>query len=663
MNRALPLHLALAIALLLAPLPGRADTPETTGTAPGAPAAAAELAVFTADFVPQAMAEADVPGLVLVVVADGEIVLAEGFGHATVDPPRPVDAETTVFRVGSVSKSLTASAILALAEEGRLSLDADVGRLLAETPAEALPAEMRDDWTAMQRVVPGALRLGVTPLHLLTHTAGLDERLFGQHVTTPDHFTSLAGWFAEHPPHHFDDPGRVIAYNDQGTALAGLVLEAVTGRAFADWVEAELLVPLGMERTTFRQIELPTAVAGNLATAYTRLGGAEAPLTAYPRDHVITTPAAGLFTTGADMGRYLLALLAPEEAAIAGAVSPDLARRQLRTAATQHPELSGRAFGFAESSHDGHRVLHKDGQASGFNARLTLVPTAGVGVFSAANRSILDRGWSFNRAARIHKDLASAILGELLPEEAGEPVPPPDPLLTVATPGSPPLLPGPYRDVVASRHTLEKLLSLGNTLEVKDLGGGRVGVFGMEWKPVAPGLYGPTGEGGGNFAAGRDGEGEPRYLYVGAGAFERVAVVDTPAALATGLGGGAALGVLLALGWAAAGRRREPALRRAWGALAVAGGCLAIFTGLLAFAVLRIDPQAWFHGVPLLVKTALALPLLAAAALAVAALALVRAWRTVAGAMATRTLLTLGLVGLTVSLAILAHWNLLGWRF
>ncbi len=651
MNRALPLPLALTIALLLAPLPGRADTPEIAGT----PAEAAELAVFAADFVPQAMAEADVPGLVLVVVADGEVVLAEGFGRATVDPPRPVDPETTVFRVGSVSKSLTASAILALVEEGRISLDADVGRLLAETPPETVPAEMRDDWAAMQRVVPGALRPGVTPLHLLTHTAGLDERLFGQHVTTPSDFTSLAGWFAEHPPHHFDDPGRVIAYNDQGTALAGLVLEAVTGRAFADWVEAELLVPLRMERTTFRQIELPMAVAGNLATAYTRLGGAEAPLTAYPRDHVITTPAAGLFTTGADMGRYMLALLAPEEAGIA--------RRQLRTAATQHPELSGRAFGFAEASHEGHRVLHKDGQASGFNARLTLVPAAGVGVFSAANRSILDRGWSFNRAARIHKHLASAILGELLPEEAGKPEPAPDPLLTVATPGSPPLLPGPYRDVVASRHTLEKLLSLGNTLEVKDLGGGQVGVFGMEWKPVAPGLYGPAGEGGGNFAAGRDGEGEPRYLYVGAGAFERVAVVDTPQALATGLGGGAALGVLLALGWAAAGRRREPALRRAWGALAIAGGCLAAFTGLLAFAVLRIDPQAWFHGVPLVVRAALALPLASAAALAAATFALARAWRTGAGGMATRTFLTLGLVGLTVSLAILAHWNLLGWRF
>jgi len=631
---------------------------------------APDLAGFAADFVPAAMAEADVPGLVLVVVAGGEVMLAEGYGQATLQPPRPVDPETTVFRVGSVSKSLTASALLHLVEEGRLSLDTDVGRLLAATEPAAMPAAMRDDWAAMRRVVPGALRPGVTPLHLLTHTAGLDEQLFGQHAAEPGDFTSLAGWFAAHPPHHFDDPGRVIAYNDQGTTLAGLVVEAVTGRAFAEWAGAELLAPLGMDRTTFHQVDLPAAMSADMATAHARLGGAEAPLTTYPRDHVITTPAAGLFTTGADMGRYLVALLRPAEHA-AGAVTPATARRQLATAATQHPELSGRAFGFAESSHHGHRVLHKDGQASGFNARLTLVPEAGVGIFSAANRSIFDRGWAFNRAARIHRDLASAVLDELLPEateghgasgsQGAEPAPAAEPLLTVATPGSTPLLPGPYRDVVASRHTLEKLLSLGNTLEVEDLGDGKVGVFGMEWQPVALGLYGPVGEGGGNFAAGRDGRGEPRYLYVGAGAFERVAAVDTPVALATGLGGGAALGLLLLIAWAATGRRHEPALRRAWGALAVAGGSLVAFAAALAFAVLRIDPQTWFHAVPLLVRSALALPLVASAALLAAAYFLIRAWRTGAGGPTSRVVLTLGLAGLTASLAILARWNLLGW--
>jgi hypothetical protein len=102
-----------------------AQTPE-----PHQPIDAAAVATFADEFLPAEMARRQIPGLVLAVVADGKLAGARGYGAAQLDPRRPVDPQRTVFGVASVSKLMTATAIMQLVEQGRLDLHRDVNDYL-----------------------------------------------------------------------------------------------------------------------------------------------------------------------------------------------------------------------------------------------------------------------------------------------------------------------------------------------------------------------------------------------------------------------------------------------------------------------------------------------------------------------------------------------------
>jgi CubicO group peptidase (beta-lactamase class C family) len=112
---------AVLTVVLAYPAPLSAQDPEAPGSVnPSA------LTAFVDEFFPQEMARRRIPGLVFVFVSGGEIALARGFGVAQLEPRRPVDPDRTVFRLASVSKTVTATAALQLVERGRLDLQTDV---------------------------------------------------------------------------------------------------------------------------------------------------------------------------------------------------------------------------------------------------------------------------------------------------------------------------------------------------------------------------------------------------------------------------------------------------------------------------------------------------------------------------------------------------------
>ncbi|HUO86161.1 MAG TPA: serine hydrolase [Thermoanaerobaculia bacterium] len=630
---------------------GAASGPTATPEANSAPPVAAadldpeRLAVAVDRYFAEALAAADVPGAAVAVVRAGREPLLRGYGHARLDPAVPVDPAATVFRVGSVSKPLTTTLALVLAETGRLALDADVVPLLA--------GEVRF-------VGPGRGRL--TPFHLLTHTDGLDETLFGQHAQRGEEWLDLAGYLARRPQHRFAPPGRMIAYNDQGIALAGRLIELATGRDFATAAEELLFAPLGMERSTFRQVDLPAAIDGATALAY-RWDGEEHVL--LPRDVVHTPPAAGLWTTAADMARYLGLLLAPgaaEDAALAAA-----AAGQRATRVAHGPGFAGRTLGFAEGEEGGWRVLHKDGQASGFSARMAFVPEAGIGWFSVSNRSILDPGWSFNAATRLHRGLAAEIVAELGEPPAagvggvttGEAAPPAPLAAAARTPVE--LLAGTYRPVVGSRRTVEKLLWLGQELVVT-ADSGRPSVFGVAWEEVEPGLFRSVGGETPRLRFALAGDRPATHLFFQAGAWERVPAWESVRG-ATVVAAACGAAFLLALvGWPLARRRAGPWQRRALARAQLAAALHLLFVAVFFGGFFRLDPQLFFFGLPPLLVAALALPLAALAVSALAAAAVVvAARRHEPGRLAWATL-ALSFAALAAFPALLAVWNLLGWR-
>lgn len=312
---------------------------------------------------------AGTPGGAVVVVLDGRVVLLEPFGVAD-GSGRPVGADTP-FRVASVSKAFTATAVARLAAEGQVSMDAD----------------LRDGRTWLEESAPG--REPVTLIQLLTHTAGFDDRVVGMFARDAREVRTLAEYLAQEMPPRTSEPGRWTRYNNHGAALAGLVLEEAAGEPFADAVARLVLEPSGMASSTFEQ-PLPEALLQTMARSYRCPPEECEPL---PLDYRNTPPAGALVTTPEDMGRFMATLLGPGDALGAGTMEVLLPRRW-----SHRPELPGMALAFQEQSLRGHRGLMHAGTSSGYSSLLAIVPEVGAGLFlvtsggsSRLGGSILDR--------------------------------------------------------------------------------------------------------------------------------------------------------------------------------------------------------------------------------------------------------------------------------
>ena len=444
---------------------------------PSARVDAAAVAGFADAFLPAEMARRRIPGLVLSVVADGKLVAARGYGAAQLDPWRAVDPERTVFRVASVSKVVTATAVMQLVEQRRLDLNRDVNAYLTrfQLPARHGPMTLH---------------------HLLTHTAGFDERLTGIAARSPAEQDPLGFYLARAMPPTFIAPGRVLSYSNHGVALAGLLVEEVSGRPFADYVRENILEPLDMRSSGFT---LSIDAQRERAVAY-ELAGEE--LRALPFDVLQIPPAGGFATTGTDMARFLMAHL--QGGAVEGARILDAAtvERMHAPQFRQHPDTSGWAYGFWEDRTASGRALLHNGGGPGYRALLYLLPAYDFGFFLAYN--LADRD-------------ASGELQEVFIRKVLEGfVPPPQTSPAAAASHIPSGLAGSYRYVRRARTTSEKFVSLINTVRItQDRSGALTFSRGsgqpIRLSPIGASLF-RTGDGKGQVAFDLAPDGSPRWL-------------------------------------------------------------------------------------------------------------------------------------------------------
>jgi CubicO group peptidase (beta-lactamase class C family) len=317
--------------------------------------------------VPAALERSGIAGAAVTVVHDGQVLTARGYGWADTGSEgaeaRAVDADGTLFRVGSVSKVFAATAVLQQVEQGRIDLDADVQRYLD---------------------FPLAVHAPITMRHLLTHTAGFEERLEG--IITPDGPPAhLRDVVAVEPPEQVFTPGTVPAYSNYGYALAGYVVERVTGVPFDSYVQRNVLDRAGMASSTFAQ-PLPPELAYRLSRGYDTGSGPPGPF-----EVVGPAPAGALSASATDMGRFMLAQLGelgPENALLAPATlelmkQPALDSVSLGTLAGG-PRM---ALGLFEESRGGHRIVGHGGDTRYFHSHMQLYPDDRTGVFVTLNSS------------------------------------------------------------------------------------------------------------------------------------------------------------------------------------------------------------------------------------------------------------------------------------
>lgn len=340
--------------------PGMAQTPAPASAAQARPGGheltAQDVQAWLDGLFPYALKKNDLAAAVVVVVKDGKILVARGYGHADMATRKPVDPATTLFRVGSISKTFMWTAVMQLVEQGKLDLDTDVNKYLDFTipPRDGKPITMRD---------------------LMTHTPGFEETDKNLFASDPGHLMSNGAWLKEWVPERVYPAGVVSAYSNYGAALAGYIVQRVSGQPFDDYVEQHIYRPLGMKYATFRQ-PLPAALDPYMAKTYPK-----ASLPARHFELVTVAPAGSMSVSGEDVAPFMIAHLQDGRYGGAQILRPETARQMHDFRHYSVPGLPPITLGFYHLDRNGQDIIGHAGDTQFFHSQIMLYLKQDVGVF------------------------------------------------------------------------------------------------------------------------------------------------------------------------------------------------------------------------------------------------------------------------------------------
>lgn len=306
----------------------------------------------------KAMQQQPIAGAVVVVVKDGNVLLAKGYGYADVAARKPVDPATALFRVGSLSKLFTWTAVMQLVEQHQLDLDADINRYLdfSMPPRDGKPITLRD---------------------LMTHTAGFEDVAKDRYAPDAGALTSNEAWLKRWVPARIYPVGEVPAYSNYGAALAGYIVQRVAKQPFEAYVEQHIFQPLDMRHASFRQ-PLPPALQPDMALGYSSPG--EPP---HPFELITAVPAGALSISGDDMARFMIAHLQFGRAGEAQLLEQPTVQAMQGYTRTSVPGLRGMGLGFVRMDRNDQPILGHDGATHVFRSEVALFTTQHVGLFVA----------------------------------------------------------------------------------------------------------------------------------------------------------------------------------------------------------------------------------------------------------------------------------------
>lgn len=343
-------------------------------------------------FMPYALKSGEIAGAVVVVVKDGHVVLEKGYGLADVATDRPVDVQSTLFRPGSISKTFTYTAVMQLVEQGKIDLDVDVNRYLDfEIPKYgAHPITMR---------------------HLLTHTPGFEQSYRDLYSIPSIGVPDLRTVLTQQIPRRVYPAGEVPAYSNYGSALAGYIVERVSGQSFDEYVTQHIFMPLDMRSATFEQ-PLPESRQARMSNGYNLASGA-----AKPYELIGPYPAGSLAATGSDMGKWMIAHLQDGEYQGRRILRPETARLMHETtSAPINPVLEQGVLGFAQKTINGRRTIGHGGNSQWFHSDMVLFIDDHVGIFMSLN----SRGRDY-AALPIEKYILTTFADRYFPRAADTP--------------------------------------------------------------------------------------------------------------------------------------------------------------------------------------------------------------------------------------------------
>ncbi len=526
----------------------------------------------------------NIAGATIVLMQGDSILHLNGYGLAVIDSNTPVNSRTSLFGIASISKTFVATAAMQLVEEEKLELDRDINSYLKSFQLEY---KFNDS---------------ITIKHLLTHTAGFDDKIIGTAVLSEEDVIPLAQYLEEQMPPQIRPPGKVIRYSNHGYALLGLIVEEVSGLPFHEYISKRILKPLEMNHSGFkRQAKLKE----NYVSSYLQKGDQLIP---YQPDFQLYYPAGSFNSTASDMGNYISMFL--NDGNFKGKQILDSASvyKMHYTGFKQYEKSeNGWLLGFYESQWNGIRLVRHAGAIQGFVSELIMIPEENIGFFVCANTSSMPNS---NSRAFINKfiyDLLPRLMPDSIVEKEKIKLSPKmgtadEPLETFT---------GKYRSTGYASTTFDKLaLLVGFGLEIEIVSNDSTLEI-VEWKDKLVPISDLTfhSKYGRYLAFGRNTKGKISYFFADIYSYIKLKWYE-PVKFQIFWMGSIILILLIYIITSIVRKlsvrnRKSHLIKKINFSLAA---IIVLFLAVLAFALLKMDPQAFSIGTPLIIKVAFVLP-------------------------------------------------------
>jgi len=392
MTRLRTLVLLLALCILLpalalppqVPVPVKSAAPVTAAgsqpsSLPSPPSThaleKADLEAFFDGLVPLQMERSDVAGATVLVMKDGKELLKKGYGYSDITKKSPVDPDTSMFRLASISKLFTWVSVMQLSEQGKLDIDADVNKYLdfEIAPAFGKPITLRN---------------------LMTHTGGFEEVVRDIIFVDPKKAHSLRDFMMQNQPRRMYPPGEIPAYSNYGVGLAGYIVERVSAEPFEQYVSEHIFLPLGMKHSSFNE-PMTAELAPYVSDGYRAT--TEKPAIGF--EVFNPAPAGGVSSAAGDMEKFALALLNGGELdghrILKTETRDAMWTRQFGTS----DSLPSICMGFYQTWRNNLRFIGHDGDLVAFHSMFLMEPSQQLVIFVSYNSA---GSAARNRAELLH---------------------------------------------------------------------------------------------------------------------------------------------------------------------------------------------------------------------------------------------------------------------
>jgi CubicO group peptidase (beta-lactamase class C family) len=604
------------------------------------PTDSVELEAFMDGVIAAQLEAYHLAGATVAVVKDGALFFAKGYGYADLKERKHVQADKTLFRIASISKLFVWTAVMQLVEQGKLDLNTDINTYLTHFK------------------IPNTYDKPVTLAHLMTHTAGFEEYVIGLFAKDSDRLLPLGDILAQELPTRVRRPGDIVSYSNHGTGMAAYIVEQVSGKSWDNYVEKNILGPLGMANTTFRQ-PIPETLSANISKGYTYSQG-EFQKEAFV--YVPLAPVASASTTATDMANFMIAHLNHGRLGNSRILNTKTAQ-QMHSALFRHaPEVNPSGHGFFDISRNAQWVIGHPGNLLYFHSLMALLPDHGVGLFVSYNTQegnkavantyelFLDR---YFPPGKLQSETPSASTKTQLQRFAGS-----------------------YFSSRRVHRRFTKLGALIGTVKVTLAEDGMLKTIGTEtsrWVKTNP-LTFQEENGSGTLVFREDDKGRITHMFIGNlpyKALERIGIKDSLTLHVVLALSAILLFLITAVSWPFAAllrwrhdveiNRRTRIPRLAY--LITWSACLLFIVIAAVLALGLRDPNAILFGIPLWIRVIIVLSMFATIMTIGAIVYTVVIWKSGNGSIYGRIYYTAVMLALISTAWQLYHWNMLGFHY